>query len=168
MFPAPEELLPNPTCSTLQVQVQILLLIARRTLVCPLQAQLGQEEAVCHTQLGFCSNWSREPWRRDEILDFSRKEKDFVKRPEDEILAMQESVKEEILQLALIILSRKNLECITFRAMMTMVWWQLDRCEIYEGWRCLGGTASLDDRKIFSQMPNEQAPMVGEITMEQS
>ena len=156
------------TIAGITVQIPNLLLIARRTLVCPLQAQLGQEEAVCHTQLWFCSNWSREPWRRDEILDFSRKEKDFVKRPEDEILAKQESVKEEILQLALIILSRKNLECITFRAMMTMVWRQLDRCEIYEGWRCLGGTASLDDRKIFSQMPNEQAPMVGEITMEQS
>ena len=85
------------TIAGITVQIPNLLLIARRTLVCPLQAQLGQEEAVCHTQLGFCSNWSRAPRRRDEISDFSRKEKDFVKRPEDEILAKQESVKEEIL-----------------------------------------------------------------------
>ena len=36
--------------------------------------------------------------------------------------------------------------------MMTMVWSQLDRCEIYEGWRWEGGTAR-DHPEIFSQMP---------------
>ena len=67
-----EELLPSQ-----------LLIGSRRTLVCPLhQTEVGQEEAVCHTQSAFAQI---DPAPRLDLgFLLKREEKDFVKRPEEQ------------------------------------------------------------------------------------